>query len=238
MPEDKREGIKGAWEALLKLPAEARDASKELQEFRKRMHQAYWSLCRHTDPAKCYPWQVRFYAGYTPDEIRAMAERVFEYELGRKLGSEVIRVGDDDPEPAITSTGLRIHKEIQQLMEVLDQRGFQLWIVTAGPQWVVQGAAKHFKVRPDRMIGMRTVLGEDGELTTEMEPPPTFRQGKVEAIEKFIGARPVLVVGDSWTDAEMLAYGENAILVDKGYADLKKKALDSGWWIQPMFPVE
>ncbi len=234
LPEDKREEIKKAWQELQKLPKDKRAKSVELQKFRKYMHQAYWSLCHETSPEKCYPWQVRFYAGYSPEQIRTMAQKVFEYELSRPLGSEPIKAGKDDPAPAITSTGIRINEEILDLMAILQDRGFQVWIVTAGPQWVVQGAAKRFNLDPKRIIGMRTVL-KDGKLTTEMEPPPTFRKGKVQAIEKFIGYKPVLAVGDSWTDADMLEYAEHAILIDRGYEDLKKKAFDSGWWVQPTF---
>jgi phosphoserine phosphatase len=166
-----------------------------------------------------------------------MGKQVLDYELGRKMGSEPIRTGPDDEAPAITSTGIRIHEEIRGLMKRMGESGFQVWVVTAGPQWVVQGAADHFGLSPDRIIGMRTKL-VDGKLTTEIEPPPTFREGKVKAIEKFIGKKPLLTAGDSWTDAEMLEYAQHALLIDRGYADLKKKATESGWWIQPTFPVK
>jgi len=237
LPGDKRAGIEKAWKKLKKLPEDQQAGSMELQGFRKRMHQAYWSLCYDTPPEKCYPWQVRFYAGYTPDEVRDMAEGVMLAELQKPLGSEPIKAGPDDQAPAITSTGIRIHKELKNLISLLQKRGFQVWIISAGPEWVVEGAAKSFGVKPDRVIGMRAKLAE-GKLTSEIEPPPTFRKGKVEAIEKFIGKQPVLAVGDSWTDAEMLEYAGQALLIDRGYADLKKKAVDSGWWIQPTFPVQ
>ncbi len=236
-PENLSGKIKSAWQDLQKLPEDKRAKSVELQKLRKLMHQAYWGLCHETSPEKCYPWQVRFYAGYSPDEIRTMAKKVFEYELGRPMGSEPIKAGDEDPAPAITSTGIRIHKEILDLIGILKKHGFQVWMVTAGPQWVVQGAAEKFHMKPEHIIGMRTVL-KDGKLTSEMEPPPTFKKGKVQAIEKFIGSRPVLAVGDSWTDEEMLEYAEHAVLIDHGYADLRKKAFDAGWWVQPTFPVK
>ena len=237
LPGDKRKGIKEAWDKLRKLPADKQAGSVELQAFRKSMHQAYWSLCYDTPPEKCYPWQVRFYAGYTPDEVRSMAEGVMLSQLEKPLGSEPIKAGPDDQAPAITSTGIRIHDEIRNLIHLLKKRGFDVWIISAGPEWVVEGAAKSFGVEPDRVIGMRAKL-KDGKLTSEIEPPPTFRQGKVEAIKQFIGKKPLLAVGDSWTDAEMLEYVEHALLIDRGYADLKKKAVDSGWWIQPTFPVQ
>jgi phosphoserine phosphatase len=237
LPGDKRKDIRAIWNKLKKLPADKQASSMELQTFRKLMHQAYWGLCYDTPPEKCFPWQVRFYAGYTPEEIRDMAKQVMDREMEKPLGSEPIKAGPDDTAPAITSTGIRIHQEVQGLIALLQKKGFQVWIVSAGPKWVVEGAARHFGVKPDRVIGMRAKL-QDGKLTAEIEPPPTFRKGKVEAIEKFIGKKPLLALGDSWTDAEMLEYVEHALLIDRGYADLKKKAIKSGWWIQPTFPVE
>ncbi len=238
LPSDRLEKIRAAYKALLKLPADKQASSPELQEYRKLMHNAYWSLCPQLDSAKCFPWQVRFYAGYRPNEIRRMAGDVMSRELSLPLGSEQIRTGADDKTPTITSTGIRIHEEIRSLMYLLRKRGFNVWVVSAGPQWVVAGAAERFGMEDgDQVIGMRTKL-VDGKLTTEMEPPPTFKAGKVDAIKKFIGVKPVLVVGDSWSDAEMMGYADHAILIDRGYADLKKKALQSGWWIQPTFPVK
>ena len=119
LPGDKRKDIKAAWKKLKKLPAEKQADSVELQTFRKLMHQAYWSLCYNTPPEKCFPWQVRFYAGYTPEEIRNMAKEVTDSELEKPMGSEPIKAGPDATAPAITSTGIRIHKEVQSLIALL-----------------------------------------------------------------------------------------------------------------------
>jgi len=237
LPEDKRAEAKAAWDTLQKLQADKRADSREARAFRKVMHKIYWSLCRDADAEKCYPWQVRFYAGYSPDELKTMAAQVMETELKQKMGSEQIRVDDKDQAPGITSRGIRIYEEMKDLLFHLDQRGFEIWVVSAGPQWVVEGAVtKHFAVKPGRVIGMRTKLA-DGKLTTEIEAPPTFRMGKVEAIDKRIGRKPLLAIGDSWSDADMLGNATHALLVDRGYLDLKKKAVESKWWIQPAFPV-
>ncbi len=236
IPADQRAGIKAAWKDLSALDPATAATSAALQQYRKLMHKMYWSLCSSTEAEKCYPWQVRFYAGYRPDEITRMAAEVMKREIKRSLGSEQIRIGPEDTSPSITGVGIRVHEEIRELMFFLRRQGFKTWVITAGPQWVVKGAAKQFAMPPGQVIGMRSRL-VDGQLSAEIEPPTTFREGKVQAIKKYIGQKPVLVLGDSWTDAEMLAYGEHAILIDHGYADLKKKALESGWWIQPTFPV-
>jgi len=236
-PEGQRQAIRQAWQALQKLPADKRAGSPQLALARKLMHTAYWSLCRDPDANKCYPWQVRFYAGYTPVQLQRLASQVFAAELQRPLASEMIRTGPDDRGPAITASGIRVVPEIKALIGLLEKKGFEVWIVTAGPQWVVAGAASSLGVSPEKVIGMRTRL-QEGKLTTEIEPPPTFRAGKVEAIKKFIGRKPLLAVGDSWTDAEMLDYAKHALLIDRGYADLKKKAQQAGWWIQPAFAVK
>lgn len=238
LPADKREEVKATWEALDKLPADRRKDSREAKVFRKIMHKVYWSLCQDADAEKCYPWQVRFYAGHRPEELEALAGQVMQAELKRPMGPEQIRIDAEDPAPAITSRGIRIYGEMRDLMNHLRQRGFEIWIVSAGPEWVVRGAVKsHFPIEPERVIGMRTRLA-DGKLTSEVESPPTFRMGKVEAIDKRIGRRPLLAVGDSWSDADMLGQAEKALLIDRGYLDLKKKAVEAGWWIQPGFPVE
>jgi phosphoserine phosphatase len=237
LPDDRRAEIRDAVNALNKLPEAKQAESVELQKLRKLMHRSYWGLCHSESWEKCFPWQVRFYAGYTPRELAEMAVGVFEKEQKRPVASEPIKAGPDDPEPGITGVGLRVHEEMRSLIRLLRERGFQVWVVTAGPQYVVEGAARSFGVDADHVLGMRTTL-EGGKITTTMDPPPTFRTGKVKAIERFIGARPVLAFGDSWTDAEMLAAAEHAVLIDRGYADLKKKAQESGWWIQPAFPVK
>jgi len=237
VPEDKRAALRAAWTELNKLPEDQRDDSTAMKTFRKLAHQAYWSLCHEAPADQCYPWQVRFYAGYQPSTLNRLAYDVINEELKRPLGSEQIKTGPDDPAPAITSSGIRIYDEIRELMFELRRNGFEVYIVTAGPQWVVAGAARHFAVASEYVIGMRTKI-KDGKLTSEIDPPPTFKEGKVQAIQKYIGVQPVLVLGDSWTDADMLSYAKHAVLIDRGYADLKERAVQAGWWIQPPFPVK
>ncbi|RME22942.1 MAG: haloacid dehalogenase-like hydrolase, partial [Deltaproteobacteria bacterium] len=90
-PEQFRDELRKAWELLEKIPAEKRAGSVELSRFRQLMHKAYWNLCKEPDPAKCFPWQVRFYAGYTPEQIEKIGRKVFEQELKKPLATEIIR---------------------------------------------------------------------------------------------------------------------------------------------------
>ncbi|NMB75590.1 MAG: HAD family hydrolase [Myxococcales bacterium] len=237
LPEDKRADIQKAVEALSKVPPEKRAGSREQARLRKLMHKSYWGLCRSENWEQCFPWQVRFYTGYTPQEITAMAREVWAAELTRPMGSEPIREGPDDEQPAITGTGIRVYAEMRALIGTLSRYGFEVWIVTAGPQWVVRAAASDLGVPEERVLGMRTTI-QDGKLTAVMEPPPTFRMGKQRAIEKFVGRKATLAFGDSWSDAEMLAGARQAVLIDRGYADLRKHAQEAGWLVQPEFPVK
>ena len=71
---------------------------------------------------------------------------------------------------------------------------------------------------------------EGDRITAEREGPTTWRAGKVEAIDQYIGRRPVLAVGDTWTDLEMLQSARSlSILVDRGDAELATIADESGW---------
>jgi phosphoserine phosphatase len=237
LPEDKRSDIRQAVEALAKLQPEKRAGSREQARLRKLMHKSYWGLCRSGNWEQCFPWQVRFYAGYSPQEITAMAREVWAAELTRPMGSEPIRESPDDEQPALTGTGIRVYAEMRALIGALSRHGFEVWIVTAGPQWVVRAAGPDLGVPEERVLGMRTTV-EGGKLTATMDPPPTFRKGKQLAIEKFIGRKPVLAFGDSWSDAEMLAGARQAVLIDRGYADLRKHAQEAGWLVQPEFSVK
>jgi hypothetical protein len=82
-----------------------------------------------------------------------------------------------------------------------------VFVITASLEPIVQGAAAVWRAPVDspRIFGMR--LATDGD-TLLPEPAPhypiTYRGGKVEAIERFLPGKPVLVAGDHNTDYEML----------------------------------
>ena len=108
--------------------------------------------------------------------------------------------------------GLRVHDEMSQLIGGLHAVGAHVFIVTASSEWIAHHVADRLKIPRDRVIGMRLDPSRPfGALT----PPLTHREGKAEAL-RGRGVRPVLAIGDSESDVEMLAAGRQAIVIDRG----------------------
>jgi phosphoserine phosphatase len=114
-----------------------------------------------------------------------------------------------------------------------------VWVVSASPEPLVEAIAKaRFDLPPERVLGVRSGV-EDGRLTGSPEGLVPFRQGKVDVLRRAVGRRPVLAVGDAWTDLEMLLSAERAILVDRGNQPLKDALARSGTVVvQPLFEGE
>jgi len=99
---------------------------------------------------------------------------------------------------------------MQDLMRALNAAGVEVFVVSAGAEWVVEAAAEVLRYPVDRehVYGMRVVEGADGRLTTDVAPhetyPVTFRQGKADLVSRVLGRPALLVAGDAMTDYEML----------------------------------
>lgn len=108
------------------------------------------------------------------------------------------------------------------LVRGLTAAGVDVWIVSASNVWVVRAAVARLGVAPDRVIAMESVV-RDGVLTDEMVRPLICLEGKVEAIDRYIGVRPDLAAGDSVGDLAMLAAAREPIVI--GRHDLPGNAL-------------
>ena len=104
--------------------------------------------------------------------------------------------------------GLQPFSEMRTLIDWLTSVGVECHIVSASTDWLVKASAKKlgFTVLPENIYGIRVALEENEVLSEQEQPgyPVTFREGKVEVIERFIQARPIMVAGDADTDYEML----------------------------------
>jgi HAD superfamily phosphoserine phosphatase-like hydrolase len=121
--------------------------------------------------------------------------------------------------------------KMKALIAGLQQEGFETWIVSASNRWIVHAAAPYVGIPQDRVLGIETRV-VDGKLTTKPVYPRPCNQGKVDAIQKHIGVRPVFAFGDSMGDFEMLAYADQPLVVgrrDHKDNELVRHAPDRGW---------
>lgn len=207
-----------------------------------------------------YAWVSQLLAGYTPNEVREFARAAFDENMNAEWNPPSKQtVG------SMSMNGyVRIYSQIDDLIGVLKENGFDVWILTASPQYVVDAISHHVGVDPDHVIGIRSVVA-NGKLTTDLQDcggaPKnsliTFDEGKRCWINKVIwhetdpvkqlaqnvaAKRPVLVAGDSDTDIAMLK-DATALKIVLNRAKVQTvcnayqslEKKDGRWFVQPMF---
>jgi phosphoglycolate phosphatase-like HAD superfamily hydrolase len=97
---------------------------------------------------------------------------------------------------------------MRELKALLEENGFQVWIVTGSPQDFVRAFVEDaFGVPPERMIGTwtRPQYGENGtvSMTRGAVQVSNGYENKPANIELRIGRRPLVSVGNSNNDASM-----------------------------------
>jgi len=136
-------------------------------------------------------------------------------------------------EECLVSRRIRTRPEMQDLIATLQRHGWQVWIVSASSQAMVEVAAHGYGIAAERVIGVRLQKDSAARLLPALDGPLTFRDGKVKAIEKYIGITPTFAAGDTDTDVEMLQSARYRLLIDAGNPVARKAAVAGGWWIQP-----
>jgi phosphoserine phosphatase len=197
-----------------------------------------------------YAWGAQLQAGHSFDEMRAIATRVYEEGAAAPI---------DSTQTVGTKKGIdawvRIYEPMHDLQDALRANGFDVWVVSASSQPLVEVVASHVGVDPSHVVGIRTNgyhlerCGDGSE-----DSVITFNEGKRCWINKAIFKlpeneqlsrakdpmkRPAFAAGDSDTDLAMV---QDATVL-KLVIDRNKRALmcnawhDAGdrWLVQPMF---
>jgi len=125
--------------------------------------------------------RIHFFSGLTVEEIEA---------IGRDTYNQMYRG--------------KLYPEIQQLIHNLEDFGFEIWVMTASPEYLYQGFVSEVMGIPkNRIIGMKSVV-KNGITTDELVIPTTQDIGKEQYIHTCIKSAPLLVVGNSRGDMEMM----------------------------------
>jgi phosphoglycolate phosphatase-like HAD superfamily hydrolase len=205
-----------------------------------------------------YAWAAQLLAGYTAGEIRGFAEAAYDQNSNAPIGA-VQTVGTH-----VDLNGyVRIYEQMRDLVGALQDNGFDVWIVSASAQPLVEVVAAHVGVDAERVIGIRTVF-DNGIATSALQGCGmvadgddsliTFDQGKRCWINKVVFHEPpasqlaanpdplkrqVFAAGDSDTD---IAFVKDAttlkLAINRNKTQLMCSAYDNSmdrWLIQPMF---
>jgi hypothetical protein len=171
-----------------------------------------------------YAWVSQLTAGYTPQQVRDFALAAFHQNNDAAIGA-VQQVGNTPNLPGY----LRIYLEIEDLIGAFVANGFDVWVLTASPQYIVEPLAARMGIPANHVVGIRPVLDANGKITAGLvgcgtiadgtDTMITFDEGKRCWINKAVfnvtasaqtmkqtdlTRRAVFVAGDSDTDIAMV----------------------------------
>ena len=209
---------------------------------------------RRLEPA--YAWTAQLLAGRTPDELRQLAHAAVEPELAAAPGTtQTIGTHKD------LAGWVRFYDEEKELIAALSSRGFDVWVITASPQLLIQEFAPQVGIAADHVIGIRPLL-DGGKLSYRLEgcgPVADGEDGVIPYIEgkrcwvnKVVfgdtsphaierrpdGTRQVFAAGDSDSDAAFVGDAEVKLVIDRHKASLMCLARNNeggSWHVNPMF---
>lgn len=205
-----------------------------------------------------YAWVSQLTAGYRPDEVRAFGRAAFDENNSADLGTTQTVGGVS----GVTGY-VRIYDQIRDLIGALQANGFDVWVLTASPQYVVDAIADEVGVRRDHVIGIRPMI-VGGKITATFQgcgaaadgntTMITFDEGKRCWINKVIfhvpsstqaqrqtdaRKKPAFVAGDSDTDIGMLKEATRLkLVINRNKVQLMCNGIanaGNSWLVQPMF---
>ncbi|WP_436497080.1 haloacid dehalogenase-like hydrolase [Actinokineospora sp. HUAS TT18] len=208
---------------------------------------------RRMEPA--YAWLAQLLAGWTPADVRGFAAAAQRENLAAPVGATQL-VGTHQ-----VTGWVRYYDQQRDLVRTLRRAGFDIWVVSASPQPVVEVWAAGVGVGVNRVVGIRSVkqagrfthrLTGCGNVPDGADSVITYIDGKRCWINQEIygvrGAkafdrqdparRPVFAAGDSTTD---LTFVRDAtalrLVINRNKTELMCHAYhdaDGRWIVNPM----
>lgn len=178
-----------------------------------------------------YAWAARLQVGASVSALKNHARAMLRKESARPREVQAFDFGDTS---LAIARGIRSRPAFDALIRTAQARGIEPWVITATNPWVVSVAAEDFGIPSERVIGNGHRVVRDVVQTTR-DTPVTIRQGKADAYTQQVSedAPPVLAVGDSRSDYELMQMSDEAILIDRGDASLRADAESHGWAVIP-----
>lgn len=129
-----------------------------------------------------YAWLAQLLHGWTTRQVESFAAAARAENLAAPQGATQ-RVGT-----AQVTGWVRYYPQQRDLIRTLQDAGFDVWIVSASPEPVVDVWAKGVGVAPSHAIGIRNTT-ERGRLTAHLKGCGTVRDGKDTMITYIDGKR-------------------------------------------------
>ncbi len=163
-----------------------------------------------------YAWIVELMAGLKEEDIKRWATDFFKQDFVKK-----------------------IYLPQKNLISSLQNKGIDVWIVSASNRWVVEAGVAWLNVKPNRVIGIALDVNK-GVLTDSLKQPVAYKEGKVLALRQHTHSPILLASGDSVGDQQLLEQASKiALLITHDYNQndtMTALAVKNNWTIQ-YFPL-
>lgn len=217
-----------------------------------------WSTLTTSKINYSYAWVAQLTAGSTPDEVRGYARAAFAENAAAPIGATQT-VG--------TTTGVagyvRAYEQMTDLIGAFQDNGFDVWVTTASPQFIVDAISNEVGIAASHVLGIRSLV-VNGIITTDLQGCGTvadgsntlitFDEGKRCWLNKVVFKQPagtelqttadlakrqVFSAGDSDTDiAFMKDATDLKLALNRNKSQLMCNALhnfQNKWIWEPMF---
>lgn len=165
--------------------------------FRSLVLEEYDSIQRNSGLEASYRWSSWIFSGHSPEELKRISRSVWNRHAV-----------DSD------SLSVKIYEPMKELVSHLKSSGWDIWIVTASPQEIIQSVSALFEIEEEKVLGMQLSL-QDGIHSSEILEPFTYGKGKVARFQKSVGALADLAFGDSVNDFPLLESSALGVFLDR-----------------------
>ncbi len=147
---------------------------------------------------------VRLFAGYSPAELRTLADETLSAERSAPLSDRTLG-GYTRPR------GVRYFRESVAILRKLQELHFDIWVVSGSNRWSVESVFRPLGVPPERIVGI-DLTTDHGICTADVTHPVPVRENKVTALKLREPRVPLLVASDSRNDLPLFLYASDVKL--------------------------
>lgn len=169
---------------------------------------------RRMEPA--YAWLAQLLAGYTPEQAAAIAVGARSENLDNAVGA-LQKIGTY----GMMNHYVRYYDQVKDLIGALQANGFDVWVVSASPQVVVEQWVDGVGIPRERVIGIRSVV-KDGKYTYDLQGCGDVPDGSNDGMGGVTGNGMITYIEGKRCWINKVIYGDRtAAALDRRPAELR-----------------
>ncbi len=194
----KREELDNLYTTLASLPDEKRKHDRRFISFAETMLEWYFDQLVEGKVEKACSDIVKLLTKFSDDEVHRIAVSTLKEALDAPVSTR--KIGKHE-----VPSGIRYIRETVELLKQLQERNFDIWIVSGSNRWSVEAVFESLGIPKDHIIGIE-LQSVSNMLGTKVLTPVPVLEGKVQALQQLIPDSPIIFVSDSIFDLPMFDY--------------------------------